>query len=117
MLTLAQIKTAYQAAAVNKSTWAIRDYILYLIYENTYLSSSGGGGEEVVSSITASVSGNVTAGSVCISFETSEDFEGTINGIARSSSRFYTIRANYNSTLPAIAYTIVSGSINIDKQV
>lgn len=119
MLTLSQIKEAYQAAISNSTigvTFAIRDYLLYRIYENTYSGSSGGGTAESINSVVATSNGSVSAGGTCVMMETSEDFVGNINGVARRASQSYTFRANYNNYLPAISYTISAGSITIDRQ-
>lgn len=116
MLTLQQIKTAYGASSsVNHNTFAIRDYILYLIYENTFGSGSGTAETLTSSNVTSGAASPVPA-CKCVTFETSEDFAGTINGITRQPSRAYTFRANGNDTLQTIPYTCTAGSINIDIQ-
>jgi len=122
-LTLTQLKTAYQGAISSTTigqTFAIRDYILYRIYENTYTSANGVSETltsfSEVSGATPSAS-PIAAGCKCITFETSEDFSGTINGMVRQPSRSYTFRANGNDTLPAIAFVVTTGTIYIDKQI
>lgn len=122
MLTLAQIRAAYGLAVKNGDvfqTFAIRDYFLYLIYENTFSSSSGGGQTETLTSETwnnASIDTTIEAGATCVTFETSEDFSGSINGITRQPSRSYTFRANHNNTLSAIVVVVNNGTINADSQ-
>lgn len=121
-LTLTQLKTAYQSAISSTTigqTFAIRDYLLYRIYENTYTS---GGGSGVTETFTSQVYSDIVsplviaAGSVCVTIETDADFAGTINGIARQPSRSYMFRANYNSELPSFTVAPSSGSVNVDIQ-
>lgn len=68
-----------------------------------------------ISSSSVAVSGSVTAGALAVTFITSDDFSGTINGITRSLSTAYVFNPTNGRTLPAVAYTIVTGSIVIDK--
>jgi len=59
--------------------------------------------------------GTITAGYWSVTFETSDDFAGTINGVTRQASRSITIKAKENNTLPAIPFTITAGTITVDK--
>lgn len=59
--------------------------------------------------------GTITAGYWSVTFETSDDFEGTINGVTRQPSRSITIKAKENNTLPEIPWTITTGTITVDK--
>lgn len=59
----------------------------------------------------------VTSGATSILFTTSSDFTGTINGKSRFSSTSYSFESVIGKTLPAIAYTVTAGSMNIDKLV
>lgn len=117
-LTLTQLKTAYQGAIASTTigqTFAIRDYLLYRIYENTYTAANGVAETLTSTTVTTGAASPVNA-CKCVTFETSEEFVGTINGTTRQPSRSYTFRANGNDTLPTIPYTCTAGSINIDVQ-
>lgn len=60
--------------------------------------------------------GTVTAGAVFVNFFTSDDFIGSINGIARVAYTSYIMEVKgARKTLPAIPFVITSGSITIDK--
>lgn len=72
---------------------------------------------ETVTSTTETASGTIAAGAKVVTFETSEDFVGSILTTTRQPSRAYTFRANGEDTLSAIVYVITSGSMNIDKQI
>jgi len=82
-------------------------------------SSGGGGGggstlPSLVISSLSSVSGNVPSGALAVTFTTSDDFVGTINGLARSAYTSYTFNPTPGYILPTIPYVITSGSINLD---
>lgn len=67
------------------------------------------------SRVTTLGAGTVAAGAKSVTFETSEDFLGDINGVDRQPSRFYTFSAKESDVLAAIPYTINSGNLIIDK--
>lgn len=67
------------------------------------------------STVTDSTASPVVAGTTAVGFTTSSTFVGTINGIARSASTFYSFDAAAAKTLPSIAYTVTAGSMIIDK--
>lgn len=69
---------------------------------------------EINSSI-ETADGNVPAGAKFVSFTTSDDFTGTINGVIRQNSLSYPFEARNNDTTPVIPYTITAGSITIDS--
>lgn len=71
-------------------------------------------GAEVLTSTLAVANGSTAGGENSAAFVTSAGFVGTINGVARSEKTFYGFSAETGKTLPAIAYTIAAGSINID---
>lgn len=63
-----------------------------------------------------SASGSVAATSRHITFETSEDFSGTIAGTIAYPNRNYTIEVNQNDdTIGTVAYTITTGNIIINR--
>ncbi len=68
-----------------------------------------------ITSSSVTSSGTVTSGQRSVSFTTSSDFVGTINGVSRVSSTVYVFSCGASNTLPAIAYVITTGSIIIDK--
>jgi len=72
-------------------------------------------GEITIASSSVTDDASVTAGAFSISFTTSSDFSGNINGVARAISTTYTFTAPLGKTLPAIVYTTITGSIIIDK--
>lgn len=74
-------------------------------------------GAQTITSSTETNSTNspVTAGATSVGFTTSATFTGSINGIARSASTYYSFDAAPGKTLPAIAYTVTAGSMIIDK--
>lgn len=59
--------------------------------------------------------GSVAAGAKSVTFETDADFVGTIMGEAAQANSWYNFSAQGNDTLAAMAYTITSGSIYINK--
>jgi len=73
------------------------------------------GGAMTLTSTSVTDDASVTAGAFSISFTTSSDFSGNINGVARAISTTYTFTAPLGKTLPAIVYTTITGSIIIDK--
>jgi len=76
------------------------------------------GAQVLTSSLeTAVTSGSVTAGAYSVSFATDSTFTGTINGIARSANTVYNFTAAEGKTLPAIAWAVNAGNMNIDKLV
>ena len=83
--------------------------------------AAGGGITPVARTITSgnvNSSGSVASGANMVLFETDADFVGTINGIARVGSFVYPpFNAGLNNTLPAIAYTISAGTLNIDRTI
>ena len=72
---------------------------------------------QVVTSILAvdNTTSPVALGASAIGFTTDTLFVGTINGIAREASTFYGFEAAPGKTLPAIAYTVIAGTMVIDK--
>ena len=68
----------------------------------------------LVSSI-ETTNGSVASGSNSVSFVTSNDFVGTINGVARQANSNYSFAASKANILAAIPYTVTSGSLLIDK--
>lgn len=118
--TLQQIKDAYKGVTnIFHATFAIRDYLLYRIYEAVYSSGTEGGIQESLSSVTWDsnvINTIVQAGARVVTFETNADFTGTINGTTRLPNRAYTFRANYNNTLPDIVVIVSTGSVNVDVQ-
>lgn len=63
---------------------------------------------------TTSAASPLATGSSSISFVTSSDFTGTINGIAFPASSNKNVTAQLGKTLPAIAYTVTAGTLYID---
>lgn len=72
------------------------------------------GRDIIIESTTVTDDGSVTAGALAVTFTTSDDFTGTINGATRYANMSYTFDAKGGKT-PAIAYTTTTGSITIDK--
>ena len=56
----------------------------------------------------------VAAGTLAVTFTTSDDFTGNINGVARAASTAYVFNPTPGHTNPAISYTTTTGSITID---
>lgn len=72
------------------------------------------GRDITIESTAPSTSGIVTSGALAVTFTTSDDFTGSINGATRNSNMSYTFDAKGGKT-PAIPYVITTGSITIDK--
>jgi len=72
------------------------------------------GRDITIDSTAPSTSGTVLAGALAVTFTTSDDFVGSINGATRNANMSYTFDAKGGKT-PAIAYIITAGSITIDK--
>lgn len=71
-------------------------------------------GAQVITSANVVAAGAVAAGATAVSFRTSTLYTGTINGLTRLLSTQYVFEAAPGKTLPAIAYTVTAGSIDID---
>lgn len=68
----------------------------------------------LITSNTVVASGTVAAGNLAVTFTTSDDFIGEINGIARAASSPYIFNPTAGHVLPAIDYIITAGSIVLD---
>ena len=66
---------------------------------------------------TNSTNSPVAAGAKAVSFTTSDDFVGTINGLARAANGNYLFPAGGNDTTPTIPYSVTSGSLTIEKTI
>jgi hypothetical protein len=62
------------------------------------------------------VSGTVAAGATSVTIVSSEDFSGTVLGVAFSPSRAETFNAQPGNTLAAIVYTRAAGFLTITRQ-
>jgi len=89
----------------------------HVIVDSGSITATLPSGAHTITSSNASSSGSVTAGAKFVTMDTSPTFSGTINGIARLASTSYEFTAETGKTLPAIAYVITTGTINIDKTV
>lgn len=76
---------------------------------------TGGGVQRTLTSSAVTTDGTVSAGAKSVSFVTSSDFSGTINGVA------FPVSASKNvapispaDTIAAIPYTVSAGTIYID---
>lgn len=69
-----------------------------------------------ITSTTETVSGNVTVGALAVTFTTSDDFTGSINGATRWGNGAWSF-GGMGGKLKAIPYVITTGSITIDKTV
>lgn len=88
------------------------------VFKTTAVSSGASGSEEVFTSQEFDTTDSpvaIPAGSWNVTIETSDDFVGSINGVARSASRSYTIKARNSNTLPIISVVITAGTITVDK--
>lgn len=73
------------------------------------------GTQRSLGSTTATGNGSVTAASKSVSFVSSSDFVGTVNGATFFASSAISIAPpNPSDTNPAIAYTISAGTLRID---
>lgn len=68
-----------------------------------------------LSSSSVTTSGTVASGQRSVSFTTSSDFVGSINGVTRQAGMIYAFSCDISNTLPAISYVVTAGSIIIDK--
>lgn len=75
---------------------------------------SEGGGQLVIQSSAVTSGGTVMAGALSVSFVTSSDFSGTINGAAFPASASKSFNAPNGASLPSIAYTRSAGTLYID---
>lgn len=66
------------------------------------------------SNVTDSLASPVAAGATTVSFRTDPSFTGSINGVTRLASTLYVFESTPGKTLPAIAYTVTAGSMDID---
>ena len=73
-------------------------------------------GIQILSSI-ATDDGNVPAGAKSITFTLSGDFSGTVNGVNREPGMAWVFDTTQcgGGPCPAVPYTILTGSITIDK--
>lgn len=93
------------------------DRLLVAINTTNSLLGGGSGGTQTItsSSETGSTNSPVATGASSVGFTTNSAFVGTINGIARNASTFYSFTAKNGETLPAIPFTVTAGSMIIDK--
>lgn len=82
--------------------------------ENILSSSPSSLTPATITSSTVTDDNTVPAGNLAVTFTTSDDFTGNINGVARAASTAYVFNPTPGHTNPAIAYTTTSGSITID---
>jgi hypothetical protein len=68
----------------------------------------------VITSTVVTDDNTVAAGSRAVTFTTSDDYTGNINGVARAASTSYVFNPTTGHTNPAITYTTTTGSITID---
>lgn len=69
-------------------------------------------GANTLTSFTATNNGLVNAGSKGVAFIPSSNFVGTVNGVDLNAA--LTITPEVGKTLPAINYTVTTGSLRID---
>jgi hypothetical protein len=93
------------------------------------ISSLGGGGSSMddlvnkfegtytITTTTTSSSGVVSSGATAIVFHLSNTFDGTINGVSHSGAEKMIVKyqAQQGLTLPAISYTINTGTLVIER--
>lgn len=105
------------------------------IYNAVRLSGGGGGGGSSSVTVTSGTvttllpsatvvfssssntvvgSATVTSGAYSVNFLTSSDFTGTINGVSRLGGTSVSVAAPLNNSLPAIPYSITTGTLYID---
>lgn len=91
----------------------LRDEILFQLLTNsaTPLTPS----EAVLSSSLENASGNTGGSTLAVTFTTSDDFAGSINGIARDAGTSYVFNPTTGYLNPLISYIITAGTIKIDK--
>lgn len=74
-----------------------------------------GGSARTLTSTAATSSGTVAAGAKAVSFVTSSDWSGSVNGATRGASLAFSVSViNPADTLPAIAYIRSAGTLYID---
>lgn len=78
------------------------------------VTSTPSGAAKTLTSIAPTTSGTVAAGKGSVSFLSSSDFVGTVNGVAFPANSPKSIAANPGDTINAIAYTISAGTLYID---
>jgi len=113
------------AAALSCGTYASEKHIAALtleVFADWYANGvpttpPGGPVVETPSLLIATTSGSVAVGSKTVSFTTSEDFVGTIDGDSIPANVSFGFAAQSGNTLAAIAYTLSAGNIIIAKTV
>ena len=101
--------------------WAVK-LILYYLFGATPPTPGAGipvtpgtGEARTLTSTTAAASGSVSAGAKSVSFVTSSDWSGSVNGATRGASLAFSVSViNPGDTLPAIAYVRSAGTLYID---
>lgn len=106
-MTLQQI---YDNSSALKLT--VRDYLLLQIYAQT--PQGGATNSTTLTSSVENSSSAIAEGSLAVTFTTSDDFAGTINGVTRSGGTSYVFNPTVNFRNPEIPYTISAGTILID---
>lgn len=71
---------------------------------------------ETLTSTIATTSGTISAGAKSVNFTSSNDYTGTINGVNRLPNMAYSFSGRVFNTLPAIPYTVITGTLTIDKE-
>lgn len=81
------------------------------------LAALGGTGVQSLNTSVVNTSGSVTAGAYSVLMELSTDYTGNIDGVAYSGSDVQSkeFTADSGRTLPAITYTVTTGTIKITR--
>jgi len=76
---------------------------------------TGNGGTQILTSAHVTSSGSVSAGKDSVTFMPSSDYTGLIDGVSYPGASWQVIpfTASVGRKLPAIAYTVTTGSLNI----
>lgn len=76
--------------------------------------SGGNAGQLTLASAAAVSNGSIGAGKYQVNFTASNDFNGTVNGVAFPAGAIKSISAPQGFTLAAIPYTRAAGTLYID---
>lgn len=98
------------------STWQNSDIEQLALTLVAAIQASSGSG--TVANCTSSVIGISTSsiidGTLAATFTTSDDFEGSINGVIRQASTSYVFNPTNGYVNPSITYDVVAGSMILD---
>ncbi len=112
LLFLMLVGSFVSIGQINLSTTLRQDTIIKVLRQ---INSGSNSATSTLSSTIATSSGTISSGFQAVTFVTSSNFSGDINGVPRQPNFIYSFSAKQLNKLPAITYSINTGTLTIDK--